>query len=197
MGYPGVGVGCAGREIVHGGRSVFHAKPTWTPVAPESPAAAVVQALMRELQESRARIEALLQGLEKSDETIRLLKRRLYAAKRERFTQDPPGQQSLFGQTGSGDESSQAAEACGEDDSQDGESTSQRERRRRSHRRLKVAMDELRHETIEHRLKGEARNCPCCGCQRKEFGLRVSRQIEIEPARIHVREDKTLSRIHI
>lgn len=160
---------------------------------PDNPLTPVVQALMRELEESRARIEALLQGLEKSEEAIRLLKRRLYAAKRERFTQDPPGQQSLFGQTGSGDESSQAAEACGEDDSQDGESTSQRERRRRSHRRLKVAMDELRHETIEHRLEGEARNCPCCGCQRKEFGLRVSRQIEIEPARIYVREDKTYS----
>lgn len=53
---------------------------------PENPLTPVVQVLMRELEESRARIEALLHGLEKSDETIRLLKRRLYAAKRERFT---------------------------------------------------------------------------------------------------------------
>ena len=47
---------------------------------PENPLTPVVQALMRELEESRARIEALLQGLEKSDETIRLLNRSRLAA---------------------------------------------------------------------------------------------------------------------
>ena len=56
----------------------------------------MVQALLREVAALRAENRELRQRLEEADETIRLLKRRLYAAKRERFVSDPPGQQSRW-----------------------------------------------------------------------------------------------------
>jgi transposase len=150
----------------------------------------MVQALLREVAALRAENRELRQRLEEADETIRLLKRRLYAAKRERFVSDPPGQQSLFGQPGP-EEVAESPDAHG--DECDPEPPTQRERRRRSHRRLNIPMDGIPHQTVEHRLTGEERNCRCCGRERVEFGEQVSRQIEIEPARIYVREDKTYS----
>ena len=154
----------------------------------------MVQALLREVSALRAENWELRQRLEEADETIRLLKRRLYAAKRERFVSDPPGQQSLFAASGAGDEASSGAESPDDQgDERDSESPSQRERRRRSHRRLNIRMSGIPRRTVEHKLTGEARNCRCCGGERAEFGERVSRQIEIEPARIYVREDKTYS----
>ena len=157
----------------------------------------LIKEQMRLVAELRAEIVRLSAHAKEQEErlaealdTIKLLKRRLYSASRERYIADPPGQQCLFDTVELG--GGPPPEAADQGNDAHEPAAEKRKPARKRHQRL-IISEALPCQTIEHKLTGEALRCPCCGDDREAFRKHVSRQLEIEPARVYVREDRSYS----
>ena len=167
--------------------------------------------LVAELRAENVRLSAYAkeqeERLAEALDTIKLLKRRLYSASRERYIADPLGQQCLFDTVELGGGPPPEAgdlfdtvelgggpppEAADQGNDAHEPAAEKRKPARKRHQRL-IISETLPCQTIEHKLTGEALRCPCCGDDREAFRKHVSRQLEIEPARVYVREDRSYS----
>lgn len=109
---------------------------------------------------------------------IDTLLRRFYGPRSERFD---PAQLLLFGQML--DTMPVDKEAVEQESGQ--QLMTRRPRRRHAHGRGKLP-EHLERKPIEHKLEGDALNCPCCGQERVCIGQEITEQLEHIPASFFV-----------
>jgi len=136
--------------------------------------------LVTALSQSTQTIEQQRELLDKMAHEMALLKRCLFGSRRERFGEDDPRQQLLFGATA----------ALPDDPS--GPSTGpveieEHSPQRRGHGRKRLPQF-LPRQTIEHTLPEAELGCPCCGKQREKISQVLSEQLEHVPASLFVLE---------
>lgn len=137
------------------------------------------------LSQATQTIEQQRELLDKMAHEMALLKRCLFGSRRERFGEDDPRQQLLFGASAEllsaelpGD-SSGASSALPE--------IEEHSLQRRGHGRKRMPQF-LPRQTIEHTLPQAELGCPCCGEKREKISQVLSEQLEHTPASLHVLE---------
>lgn len=132
------------------------------------------------LSQATQTIEQQRELLDKMKHEMALLKRCLFGSRRERFGEDDPRQQLLFGASALPADS--PAPHSGLPEIED-----QPQSKKRGHGRQRMPQF-LPRETIEHTLGEAELGCPCCGEQRQKISQVVSEQLEHVPASLFVRE---------
>jgi transposase/uncharacterized coiled-coil protein SlyX len=134
---------------------------------------ATIAEQQRIIVEQRATIAAQHEALETAHEQITLLKKVLFAPKRERFTASPD-QTLLF-------ESEPTAPAALPTEPL----AAKKPRRQRRKFTFPAFLPVVRHD---HPLPPEELACGCCGCSRNKINTLVTRQIELERAKAYIEE---------
>lgn len=134
----------------------------------------VIQEQQRIIAEQQTTITTLQEALHTAHEQITLLKKALFAPKRERYV-PLPDQKLLF-------ETAAVQPLPAEP------VLAPTRRKPRKARRKFVFPDFLPVVRHEHPLPEEERACGCCGCQRTVIKTLVTKQIEIEQAKAHIEE---------
>lgn len=132
-----------------------------------------VRELTALVTEQQATITAQHEALARAHEQLTLLKKALFAPRRERYLPSPD-QKLLFGF-----ESLPVAQP-------EAPPPPAREKSKAKPRRRFVIPDFLPERRIEHPLPEQERPCGCCGQERVVIGEHVTRQIELIPAQAHV-----------
>lgn len=144
-----------------------------------------VAELGRVLDETAASYESLQQEHAATLDELAWHKRWAFGRRRERFTEGQ-GQGHLFDL----DSDSPAGADLPEPESTDRQGVDLRGHRRRRKKR-EIDWDKLPQIRHEHDLKPEEKNCSCCGRQMDCIGEDVTRELELQPAKleahIHVR----------
>lgn len=131
----------------------------------------------------------LSEKLENAKDEIKLLKKQLFGSKRERYI-DSPGQGYLFDVLcveGSVTEGLSEPAESGEDSTPE---TSPKETRKRKAPQRLVFPETLERKVFEHRLLDEELPCSCCGKNRVEIKNESSLQLEVEPPKLFLIENK-------
>lgn len=132
---------------------------------------------------------SLSEKLENATDEIKLLKKQLFGSKRERYI-DGPGQGYLFevlAMECSIPEVPKESVESGENSAL--ECTPKETGKRKAPRRL-VFPETLERKVIEHRLSEGELPCSCCGKNRVEIKNESSLQLEVEPPKLFVIENK-------
>lgn len=137
---------------------------------------AAIEQIKREAADA---LEAQKQRLEAEHKAeVDALLRRFYGPRSEKFD---PAQLLLFGQML--DTTPVDNQAVEEESGQ--ELTTRRPRRRHAHGRGRLP-EHLERRPVEHKLEGDALNCPCCGNERACIGTEITEQLEHIPASFFV-----------
>ena len=137
---------------------------------------ATIAEQQRIIVEQRATIAAQHEALETAREQITLLKKALFAPKRERFTASPD--QTLLFESPPSEPTAPAVlppEPL----------AAKQPRRQRRKFTFPAFLPVVRHE---HPLPPEELACGCCGCSRNRINTLVTRQIELERAKAFIEE---------
>jgi transposase len=130
----------------------------------------MIRALAEELQQKDQRLERL-------ENRIRMLLRRYYGPRAERFD---PNQELLLPK----EELTPAEES----DAPEDEPAEERARPRKRRRRRRSSWADLPRKRMEHPVASDHRVCSECGTEKVKIGEDVTEEIDYEPASIHVIE---------
>ena len=171
---------------------------TDAPSSATIPPAADAEQLQELLKQAQAREAQLTAALAESSQTVALqqelldklthelalMKRWVFGSRRERFGEDDPRQQKLFGLS----EGAPSDSADNDDDAEDEAGIEDEPRRKRHGHGRKPLPQFLPRKTIEHTLPETELGCPGCGQGREKISRVVSEQLEHTPASLFILE---------
>lgn len=119
--------------------------------------------------------------IQRLEERIQLLLRRIYGRKSEKFH---PGQGTLFSQDGeASSETAPPAVDPAPDDEEEVELVPKKKRKSRA-----TKLRDLPRERVEHDVPPEQKICACCGGEKHKFDESITEEIDYVPASVIVRE---------